>query len=211
MNKKSKYQKTLDFLNKLYKTRILVYTLIAVVIVIAGGLFFKKKVVRENNIIINAPIEKVWNHINSLPKIIEWALDTVVEFETISSESKVGTTQYVLKKDSIKVLEFEIIGSESKVGKIKYVLKKNSIRIDSSTITINKIKAPNYLEAEMEEGEELIIFKLQHTNRKTSLKVVRRNRIPYTFAILKEVFMFKDHFNEFLPRLKKHIEDKLLI
>lgn len=166
--------------------------LIIIAIPLIAGLFIDKEVTYEKSILINAPIEIIWLHVNSLSALDKWSpwndYDPNMKKEFSGTDGEIGATQ-----------SWE--STVEKVGK--------------GSQTITKIEPPFLLETDLKfyvpyESEAKGYIKLANENGETKVTWGFSSEMPYPFNVSKlfmnmEKMMGEDWQNG-LTKLKKLCE-----
>lgn len=166
--------------------------LITIAIALIAALFISKEVNYEKSISINAPIEIVWENVNSLADMDKWSpwndYDPTMIKEITGVDGTIGATQR---------WESEV----KEVGK--------------GSQTIAKIKAPYLFETDLKfytpyESEAKASIKLVEENEGTKVTWGFSSEMPYPFNVMKlwmnmEKMMDKD-WNNGLTKLKNLCE-----
>ena len=170
---------------------IVLMIIIGVPLIVA--LFVPKDVQYEKSIEINAPIQVVWENVNSLSDMDKWS----------------PWNQYdpTMKK--------EIIGKDGTVG-AKQVWESNVDEVGKGSQTIAKLNAPNLIETDLKffspyESEAKGYVKLKEKNNKTLATWGFASEMPYPMNLMKlftnmEDMMDKD-WNDGLSKLKEISEN----
>ena len=184
------YNKILEIIERIFKY-IFRSLIILIALLLIVGLFLKKEIKLEDSTIINAPIEQVWEHTNSLTKILNLSdRKILMKCELIVSDGKVG--------------EKVICESDSK-GRI--------------TFTITRIEEPNYIEyeavEETEEGKELVNVNIKLLPKGEATRVTERitHKTNYADNLLYLVLSYTnkealDFDSGELLKLKKLVENQ---
>ena len=178
--------KILEIIERIFKY-IFRSLIILIALLLIVGLFLKKDIKLEDSTIINAPIEQVWEHTNSLTKITKWSFDTIMKCELIGSDGKVGA-KFICENDS--------------KGR--------------TTITITRIEEPNYIEFEGkdEEGLNAVNVNIKLLPKEEATRVTWEVNIkanyPYNLLYLVLSYTNKEglEVEKGLLKLKKLVENQ---
>jgi hypothetical protein len=182
------YNKILEIIERIFKY-IFRSLIILIALLLIVGLFLKKEIKLEDSTIINAPIEQVWEHTNSLTKILNL------------SDRKI-------------LMKCELIGSDGKVGEKVICESDSKGRI---TFTITRIEEPNYIEYEVkdEEGKELVNVNIKLLPKGEATRVTGRitHKTNYADNLLYLVLSYTnkealDFDSGELLKLKKLVENQ---
>lgn len=166
--------------------------LILISIPLIAGLFISKEVNYEKSIIIDAPIEIVWLHVNSLS-----AIDTWSPWNDYDPQMK-------------KVLT----GTDGEVG-AKQQWESKHEKVGKGSQTISKIEAPNLIETTLKfyepyESEAKGYIKLFDENGTTKVSWGFSSEMPYPFNVTKLFMnmekMMGEEWQNGLTKLKKKCE-----
>ena len=174
----------------LKKILIALAAVIALILIVA--LFIPRQFNYEKSITINAPIEKVWEHTNSLADLDEWA--PWMEYDPNMKKELTGTDGTVGAKSSWE-------SDHEKVGK--------------GSQTISKIEPPTLLVTDLKfytpyESEAKGYVKLKSEGDKTVVTWGFESDMPYPFNLMK-LFMNMEEavgedFQKGLTKLKNICE-----
>lgn len=149
----------------LKKILTVIAVLIALVLIVA--LFVSGDIKYEKSIAINAPIEKVWNNVNSLAAMNKWSPWN--------------------DKDPNMIRNSE--GTDGTVG-AKYCWESEMEGVGKGCQTIKNIAAPNLIETDLKfltpyESEAAAYVKLKPENGQTTATWGFSSTMPYPFRIMK--------------------------
>ena len=161
--------------------------LLAIIFVLVAGLFVSKTYHFETAITINAPKEKVWDHVNTLNRFQQW--------------------NPFLEKDPNCKVSYE--GQEGAIGSV-YSWKGNK-EVGSGSQTLTKLEAPNRVETHLHfiepfSGEADAYVNLADEGSGTKVTWGFDTKYPYPMNVM-QLFVIMDDmmgkdFNHGLAKLK---------
>ncbi|MDY8135509.1 SRPBCC family protein [Aquimarina sp. 2201CG5-10] len=152
--------------------------IVLIVIALIAAIFAPKEVIYEKSININAPIEVVWENVNSLSDLDKWSpwndLDPNIKKDFTGNDGTIGATA---SWDS----EVKDVGKGSQ--------------------TISKIEAPTFFETDLKfyrpyESEAKGYIKLAKENNSTVVTWGFQSEMPYPFNLMGLFMNMEDNMGE---------------
>ncbi len=176
----------------LKKVGIVLFALIAIMLIAA--IFVSKEIIYEKSISINAPVEVVWEHVNSLDDLDKWNP----------------------WNDHDPNMKKEFAGTDGTIG-AKTSWDSDVKEVGKGSQTIAKIEAPNLFETDLKfydpyESEAKGYIKLAKENNGTYVTWGFQSEMPYPFNLMNlftnmEEMMGED-WNNGLSKLKTLCENQ---